>query len=261
MEKLPSFDQDVWELYGPDDWSQARNLAQKEPQKLARLKELFLIEAARYHVLPLDDRRVERFDPDLAGRPQLIRGNSQVLFGGMGRLSENSIVNLKNKSHSVTAEIVVPDSGARGVIIAQGGSVGGWSFYVKEGRLKYCYNFFGIQTFMTEATSPIPAGKHQARMEFKYDGGGLAKGGTVTLFVDGKKVGEGRVEATEPMAFSADETCDVGKETGSPVSPDYGPHGNEFSGEVNWVQIDLEKDDHDHLISPDERFRIAMARQ
>jgi arylsulfatase len=261
MEKLPSFDQDVWELYGPDDWSQARNLAQKEPQKLARLKELFLIEAARYHVLPLDDRRVERFDPDLAGRPQLIRGNSQVLFGGMGRLSENSIVNLKNKSHSVTAEIVVPDSGARGVIIAQGGSVGGWSFYVKEGRLKYCYNFFGIQTFMTEATSPIPAGKHQARMEFKYDGGGLAKGGTVTLFVDGKKVGEGRVEATEPMAFSADETCDVGKEAGSPVSPDYGPHGNEFRGEVNWVQIDLEKDDHDHLISPDERFRIAMARQ
>ena len=98
-------------------------------------------------------------------------------------------------------------------------------------------------------------------MEFKYDGGGLAKGGAVTLFVDGKKDGEGRVEQTVPMAFSADETCDVGKEAGSPVSPDYGPEGNEFSGEVNWVQIDLEKDDHDHLISPEERFRIAMARQ
>ena len=98
-------------------------------------------------------------------------------------------------------------------------------------------------------------------MEFKYDGGGLAKGGDVTLYVDGKAVGEGRVEQTVPMVFSADETCDVGKEAGSPVSPDYGPTGNEFSGEVNWVQIDLEKDDHDHLISPEERFRVAMARQ
>jgi arylsulfatase len=261
MAPLPPLDQDVWELYGPDDWSQARNLAQKEPQKLERLKELFLIEAAKYHVLPLDDRRVERFNPDLAGRPQLIRGNSQVLFGGMGRLSENSIVNLKNKSHSVTAELLVPDAGARGVIVAQGGSVGGWSLYVKDGRLKYCYNYFGIRTFMVEAGSALPAGKHQARMEFKYDGGGLAKGGTASLFVDGKKVGEGRVEATQPMAFSADETCDVGRESGSPVSPDYGPHGNEFSGEVNWVQIDLEKDDQDHLISPEERFRVAMARQ
>ena len=98
-------------------------------------------------------------------------------------------------------------------------------------------------------------------MEFKYDGGGLAKGGDVTLYVDGKPVGQGRVEQTVPMAFSADETCDVGKEAGSPVSPDYGPAGNAFSGEVNWVQIDLEKDDHDHLISPEERFRVAMARQ
>jgi arylsulfatase len=98
-------------------------------------------------------------------------------------------------------------------------------------------------------------------MEFKYDGGGLARGGTVSLFVDGKKDGEGRVDKTVPMVFSADETCDVGKETGSPVSPDYGPTGNEFTGEVNWVQIDLEKEDHDHLISPEERFKIAMARQ
>ena len=98
-------------------------------------------------------------------------------------------------------------------------------------------------------------------MEFKYDGDGLAKGGTVSLFVDGKKDGEGRVEQTVPMLFSADETCDVGKETGSPVSPDYGPSDNEFSGKVNWVQIDLEKDDQDHLISPEERFRVAMAVQ
>jgi arylsulfatase len=231
--KLPPLDEDVWELYGPDDWTQARNLAQENPKKLAELQRLFLIEATKYHVLPLDDRRFERFNPDLAGRPQLIRGNSQILFGGMGRLTENSVVNIKNKSHAVTAEVVVPAPGASGVIIAQGGSVGGWSLYAKDGKLKYCYNFFGIQLFHTEATQPIPAGKHQVRMEFKYDGGGLGKGGAVALFVDGKQVGNGRVDMTQPMAFSADETCDVGWEAGSPVSPDYGPHGNAFSGEVN----------------------------
>jgi arylsulfatase len=114
---------------------------------------------------------------------------------------------------------------------------------------------------MTEATRPIPTGTHQVRMEFKYDGGGLAKGGTVSLYVDGQRVGEGRVDVTQPMIFSSDETCDVGKEGGSPVSPDYGPDDNRFSGEVSWVQIDLEKDDHDHLISPEERLRVAMARQ
>jgi arylsulfatase len=179
----------------------------------------------------------------------------------MGRLSENSVINIKNKSHSVTAEVVVPASGAQGVIVAQGGSTGGWSLYAKDGKLKYCYNLLGVKLFMAEATQPVPAGKHQVRMEFQYDGGGLAKGGTVSLYVDGRKAGQGRVEITQPMVFSADETCDVGKEGGSPVSPDYGPHGNGFSGEVNWVQIDVGKDDHDHLISPEERFRVAMARQ
>ena len=229
--------------------------------KLAELQRLFLIEATKYSVLPLDDRTFERFNPDLAGRPQLIKGNTQILFGGMHRLSESSILSIKNKSYSVSAEIEVPTSGAKGVIIAQGGNTNGWSLYAKDGKLKHCYNFFGINRYFTEGTKPIPAGKHQVRMEFKYDGGGLAKGGTVSLFVDGKKDGEGRVERTVPMIFSADETCDVGKETGAPVSPDYGPSDNEFSGEVNWVQIDLEKDDSDHLISPEERFKIVMARQ
>lgn len=197
----------------------------------------------------------------LAGRPQLIKGNSQLLFGGMSRLTEGSLVVTHNKSYSLTAEVEVPESGANGVIVALGGSVGGWSLYAHEGKLKHCYNFFGIHRYLTEGQQPIASGKHQVRMEFKYDAGGLAKGGDVALFVDGKKDGEGRVEMTVPMLFSADETCDVGKETGSAVSDDYGPAHNEFSGAVNWVQIDLEKDDHDHLISPEERFRIAMAVQ
>jgi arylsulfatase A-like enzyme len=259
---MPAFDDDVWELYDTNkDWTQARNIAKENPQKLRELQRLWLIEAAKYSVLPLDDRRAERLNPDLAGRPQLIKGKTQILFSGMGRLTENSVVNIKNKSYSVTAEVVVPKSGAKGVIIAQGGSFNGWSLYAKDGKLKYCYNLLGIKQFYAESNKAIPAGQHQVRMEFKYDGGGLAKGGNALLYLDGKKIGEGRVETTVPMAFSADETCDVGRGTGSAVSPDYDPKDNAFNGEVNWVQIDLEKDDHDHMISPEDRFKVAMARQ
>ncbi len=260
--QLP-FDDDVWELYDTNkDWSQSKNLAKENPQKLHELQRVWLIEAVKYNVLPLDDRFTERANPDLAGRPQLIKGNRQVLFGGMGRLTEMSIINTHNKSHAVTAEVVVPDSGAEGVIIAQGGVTGGWSLYAKDGKPKYCYNFYGLNSYTVEGTARIPAGTHQVRMEFKYDGGGLAKGGSVTLFIDGKASGEGRVDQTEPMIFSADETCDIGDEFGSPVTYDY-PKPKKFSGEVNWVELDLGKDaeDLDHLISPEERLHLAMAMQ
>ena len=261
MPELPALDDDVWELYGPEDWTQAHDLAGKDPEKLAELQRLFLLEAAKYHVFPVDDRRVERFNADLAGRPQLIKGNSQLLFGGMGRLSENSVVVTKNTSHSITAQLVVPDAGAQGVIVAQGGAFGGWSLYASEGRPAYCYNLFGLQRFKVHGEEPIPAGEHQVRAEFAYDGGGLGKGGTVSLYVDGAKVGEGRVDATQPMSFSGDETTDVGSDSTTPVSDDYGPKTSRFSGRVRWVQLDLDVDDHDHLISPEERLRIAMARQ
>ncbi len=261
---LPAFDDDNWELYDTTkDWSQAKNLAKDMPEKLEQLQRLWLIEAVRYNVLPLDDRRVERFNSDLAGRPVLIKGKSQILFDKMGRLSENSVLNLKNKSHSVTAEIVVPASGAEGVIVAQGGNAGGWSLYAKGGKLKYCYNYFGIQQFYTESSDALTAGNHQVRMEFAYDGGGLAKGGTVSLYVDGKKAGEGKVPATEPMLFSADDGCDVGVDTGAPVSPDYGSRGNEFSGKIKGVQLAIAEDavSVDHMVSPEDAMRIAMARQ
>jgi arylsulfatase len=230
------------------------------PEELERLKRLWLIEAVKFNVLPMDDR-LERLNADLAGRPQLVRGNSQLLFGGMGRLNESAVISVKNKSHSVTADIAVPDAGAKGVIVAQGGMWGGWSLYAKEGKLKYCYNLLGHKTWFVESEGAIPAGAHQVRVEFAYDGGGIGKGGLATLFIDGQKVGAGRVEETHMMAFSGDETCDVGKEFGSPVSPDYGPRGNEFSGEVNWVQIDLGLDDHSHLITPEQRLSFAIARQ
>jgi arylsulfatase A-like enzyme len=260
--KLPAFDDDVWELYdGSKDWSQAHDLAREMPEKLHELQRLWLIEATKYNVLPLDDRRVERFNADLAGRPQLVKGNSQLLFSGMGRLSENSVLVMKNKSFSITAELEVPSKGAEGVIIHQGGAFGGMSLYAKNGKARFAYNFFGLQTFTIEASQPIPAGKHQVRMEFAYDGGGLAKGGNVSLYYDGKKVGEGRVERTVPMAFSADETTDLGRDTATPVSSDYTRSTSVFNGKVHWVQIDLGKDTHDHFITPEERLNVAMARQ
>jgi len=263
-ETVPPFDDDVWELYDTTkDWSQAENLAKEMPDKLHYLQRLWLIEATRYNVLPMDDRGAERLNADLAGRPTLIKGNSQILFGGMGRLSENSVLNVKNKSHSVTAEITVPPKGAEGVIVAQGGNIGGWALYAKGGKLKYCYNLLGIDHFFAESENPLPAGEHQVRMEFEYAGGGMGKGGTATLYVDGKKVGQGQVGATAAMVFSADDGCDVGMDTGSPVSPDYGPRGNEFTGRVKGVQLTIAESakDAEHLISAEDAIRVAMARQ
>ncbi len=261
--QLPSFDDDVWELYDTTtDWTQARNLASEYPDKLRELQRLWLIEAVKYNVLPLDDRFAERANSEIAGRPELIKGNRQMLFGGMGRLSESSIINYKNKSHAITAEIVVPDGGADGVIAATGGLIGGWSLYASSGRLKYCYNFFGIEKFVIEGAE-VPAGTHQVRMEFAYDGGGIAKGGDVALYVDGEQVGAGRVDQTEPFVFSADETCDIGFEAGSPVHVDYAAPDGRFTGEVNWVEIDVGEaaDDPDHYITDEERYRVAMAIQ
>jgi arylsulfatase A-like enzyme len=261
-QELPAFDDDVWELYdGNKDWSQAHDLSKEMPEKLHELQRLWLIEAVKYNVLPLDDRQVERFVPEIAGRPTLIKGNSQLFFPGMGRLSENSVVSIKNKSWSATAELVASDGDTSGVIIAQGGRFGGWTLYAKDGLLKFVYNVLGINEYHTEATKPIPTGKHQVRMEFAYDGGGLGKGGTVSLYYGGQKVGEGRVEETQGYVFSADETTDIGYESGTPVSKDYTVETSRFNGKLNWVQIDLGEDDHGHMIDPEHVIHIAMSRQ
>lgn len=263
-EETPAFDDDVWELYDTTkDWTQARDLSEEMPERLHELQRLWLIEATRYNVLPMDDDIGSRLNPDVAGRPVLIKGDTQLLFAGMGRLSENCVISIKNKSHAVTAEIEVPETGAEGVIIAQGANIGGWSLYAKDGKLKYCYNLGGVQRFYVEATTPLPAGAHQVRMEFAYAGGGLGKGGTVTLYTDGEKVGEGAVAATLAMVFSADDGCDVGADTGAPVSQDYGPRGNAFNGRIKGVQIAIAEaaEADDHMVSPEEAVRIAMARQ
>lgn len=257
------FDEDFWELYADTDWTQSNNLAAKMPDKLRELQRQFLIEAARYKVLPLDDRTAERMNPDTAGRPTLIRGKSQLLFGGMGRLGENCVLSIKNKSHSITAEIDVPASGAEGVIAAQGANIGGWSLYAKGGKLKYCYNLIGVNHYFIESAKPLPAGSHQVRMEFAYAGGGLGKGGKVTLFVDGQPAGEGQIPMTQAFVFSCDDGCDVGEDSGAAVSPDYGPVGNGFNGKVRGVLLSIADDPNnaDHLVKPEDAIRAALGRQ
>jgi arylsulfatase len=193
----------------------------------------------------------------------VVRGSTQVFFPDMRRVQENTVINTKNKSHAVTADIEVPASGAAGVIVAQGGAQGGWAIYVHQGRLRYHYNLLGAKRASVTSDSPLPAGAHQVRMEFAYDGGGLGKGAAVTLFCDGKAIGKGRVERTHLFAFALDETLEVGCDLGEPVSDDYGQKGNEFTGTIKWVQIDIDAaaKDVDHMIGAEERFRFAMTRQ
>jgi arylsulfatase len=179
----------------------------------------------------------------------------------MRRLSENTTINIKNRSYTVTAKVVVPESGAEGVVIAQGGAYGGWSVYATGGRLAYAYNLLGIETTILHSDDPVPTGDQELRVHFAYDGGGYAKGGTVTMYAGDAQIGEGRVERTIPFQFSFDETTDVGADLASPVSSDYGATGNEFTGTLSWVRIDLGDDDHSHLIDPEHRLAVAMMKQ
>ncbi len=256
------FEEDVWELYDTNtDWTQARDLARHEPEKLRELQRLFLIEAAKHNVLPLDDRSAGRADPDTAGRPVLARGRRQRLYRGVGRLNAFSVISIKNKSHRVTAEVVVPAGGCEGVIVTQGGLPGGWSIYAKGGRPKYAYNFYGVDLFHVEGTEPLPEGMHLVRMDFDYDGGGPAKGGTVRLFIDGRPVGEGRVGRTQPLPFASDEPLEIGRDGGSPVTRDYTTH--EFTGDVHWVEIEIPEGapDSDAEISGEERLKAALIKE
>src|SRR5262245_32527436 len=258
--KIPAFDDDVWELYDTTtDWTQAKDLSKKFPGRLAELQRLWLIEAVKYNVVPLDDRFARRSNPEIAGRPELITGKKQRVYPSLGRLTEWAILNTKNTSYSITAEVEVPDDGAEGVIVALGGVTGGLSLYAKKGRPKLVYNFFNLEHTFVECDREIPEGTHQVRFEFDYDGGGLAKGGAITLFIDGKATDSGRIERTQPFPFSGDEAFDLGNEFGSLVTTDYGK--TKFNGTVNWAEIELGLDDHDHLITPEERIRVAMAVQ
>jgi arylsulfatase len=259
----PAFDDDVWELYAPGDWTQANDLSKENPEKLHQLQRLWVMEAGRYKVLPLDDRVFEKMNPDTAGRPVLIKGKSQLLFPGMGPLSENSLLNLKNRSHAVSAMVTVPDGGGKGVVIAQGANIGGWSLYFNEGKIKYCYNYGGFSLHFVESSDVVAPGDHQLRMEFAYAGGGLGKGGKVTLYVDGSKVGEGDIPATLATIFSADDGLDIGEDAGAPVSTDYVARENHFNGSIKGLMLETGEgaEDEGHVIEPERAWSVAMGRQ
>jgi arylsulfatase len=255
-------DDDVWELYNvEEDWTQSHDVAAEQPELLAKLQRLFLIQAARFNVLPMDIRSAERFNEEIAGRPALVHGNSQTFYAGMKRLSENSVVNVKNKSFTVTASVTIPDGGANGVLIAQGGAYGGWSFYLHEGKPAFAYNLGGIKTDFVRSDVAIEPGEHELVAHFAYEGGGIGKGGTVTLSDGSTSVGEGTVERTLPFFFSMDETVDIGEDLASPVSSDYEATGNEFTGKIKSIQLDVGDDNHDHMMDPEHRMQIAMTRQ
>jgi arylsulfatase A-like enzyme len=238
---LPKFTEDKWELYNTNnDFSESQDLASKYPGKLKELQQLFLAEAEKYNVLPLDDRRAERMIPSLAGRPSIINGRTSLtLYPGMTAMMENATLDIKNRSHTIVAEIEVPDGGANGVIIAQGGRFGGWTLYMQGGKLKYCYNWVDKQRYTIESRDPLAPGKQTVKFEFKYDGGGVGKGGTGTLFVNDQNVAQGRIDHTEPFIFSADETEDVGEDLATPVTEDYKEGGNKFTGQIQKVKLSV----------------------
>ncbi|PSL08422.1 arylsulfatase [Haloactinopolyspora alba] len=238
------FDDDVWELYDTNvDWTQAHDVAAEHPGKLRELQQLFLIEAAKYNVFPLDDRMTERENPREAGRLDLHGDRDSITFRKAGlRLTEETAPYVKNRSHTITAEIDVPAGGADGVLVAQGGRFGGWSLYCHDGRAHYAYNYFGLDVYKVAAAQPLTPGRHEVRVEFGYDGGGVGRGGDVVLLVDGEKAANGRVEGTIPYYFAFDETFDVGVDRASPVVDDYPTADNAFTGELVSVRFDLADD-------------------
>jgi arylsulfatase len=240
MAPLPPLDQDRWELYHvAEDFSEANDLAASNPDKLKELQEIFLKEAIRNHVLPIDDRRSERFDPEIAGRPDLLGGRtSMTLYEGMKGISENAFINLKNKSHRITADVVVPAGGANGVLIAQAGRFGGWSLYMKGGKARYTYNYGGLERTTIESPAVLPPGRHTLRYEFIWGGGAPGTGGTGRLSVDGKPAGEKTIVRMMPYAYSADEGADVGVDMETPVTEDYKEGDNAFSGRIEKIVVE-----------------------
>lgn len=240
LPKTP-LEKDVWELYDTrTDFSCSNNLADKNPAKLKELQDLFLKEAVKYQVLPLDDRVLERTNAERVGRPELMAGRTSLtLYPGMKGMTENVFINLKNKSHSITADVEIPSGGANGVILAQAGRFGGWSLYLKDGIPTYTYNFLGLERYSVKADKPLAAGKAKIQFDFAYDGGGLGKGGAATLSVNGTQVAAGQIKRTQPNIFSADETADVGEDEATPVTEDYKEGDNAFTGKINKVTVEL----------------------
>jgi arylsulfatase len=225
-----------WELYHvAEDFSEAVNLADKYPDKLHELQLLFYAEAAKYNVLPLDDSTIGRFDVSI--RPSLTRGRTEfTYYGTVTRIPEGTAPDVKNKSFRITAEVVLPKGDEQGIIVTQGGLSAGYALMFKGGKPIFHYNMANVAHYDIAAKDAVAAGKHTIVFDFKYDGGGIGKGGTGTLSVDGRNIAEGRIEHTMPVRFSFDETFDVGEDTGTPVSEEYDVPFK-FTGQIEKVVI------------------------
>jgi arylsulfatase len=224
-----------------NDFSLTRNLAAEHPERLEAMQAEFMREAEKYHVLPIDDRTIERMNPALAGRPDVMGDRTSLtLYEGMQGMLENSFMNIKNRSSKITAELEIPEGGANGAILSQGGRFGGWSLYVKDGKPAYTYNFLGLSRYTIESPDALPAGPATVVLDFAYDGGGGGKGGNATLSVNGKSMAQGRVEQTQPNIFSADETADVGIDNQTPVAVGIGigPE-TKFTGRISEVTLEV----------------------
>jgi len=239
---LPPLTSDVWDLYDVrKDFSLTNNLAKTQPAKLKEMQALFMKEAQKYNVLPIDDRTIERTNATLAGRPDFMGDRTSLtLYEGMQGMLENSFMNIKNRSSKISADLDIPSGGANGAILSQGGKFGGWSLYMKDGKPSYVYNFLGLARYTVEAPEALPAGPAKVVLDFAYDGGGLGKGGKATLSVNGKQVAEGRVEKTQPNIFSADETADVGIDNQTPVAQGIGigPE-TRFTGTIQKIVLEV----------------------
>ncbi len=239
---LQSLTSDVWDLYDvKNDFSLTNNLAAQQPAKLKEMQALFMKEAEKYHVLPIDDRTIERTNPALAGRPDVLGDRTSLtLYEGMQGMLENTFMNIKNRSSKITAELEIPAGGANGAILSQGGRFGGWSLYMKNGKPTYTYNFLGLARYTVVAPQALPSGHATVVLDFAYDGGGPGKGGKLTLFVNGKPVAEGRAEKTQPNIFSADETADVGIDNQTPVAEGIGiGPATRFTGTIDKITLEV----------------------
>jgi hypothetical protein len=232
--------EDVWELYNVNvDFSQANNLADKNPEKLKELQQVFFEEAKKNHVFPIDDRRSERFDASIAGRPDVMgKRTSLTVYEGMTGLMENVFINTKNRSYTITADVTLPNANANGVIISQAGRFGGWSLYMKNGKLHHEYNYFGLERTNIASSKPVTAGKHMIKYQFIFEGNKPGDGGKCLLFVDDQKLAEGQIPKTQPFVFSADEGVDVGMDGETAVSNDYKQGDNRFTGKIHKITID-----------------------
>lgn len=243
MGNFAPLEEDVWDLYNvKEDFSLTKNLAKKYPERLKEMQDLFMAEAEKYHVLPIDDRVVERTNPAIAGRPDIMNGRKTLkLYEGMEGMMENTFINIKNNSFTITADVELKDDNTTGVILTQGGRFGGWCLYMKEGIPMFTYNFLGLERYVISTNSKLKPGQNTVTFKFDYDGGGNGKGGDASISVSDGSKGKGRIERTQPNMFSADETADVGLDNQTPVAESigYGPEETQFTGKIDKVVVTI----------------------